>query len=108
MARIPDAERAANALHAGRVNTTATSQGAAPDLAPRLQAARTELAPALQGVGNVENTSVVATSRVATVEDVENASLRSTALDARSVTRSRLAPAPSSNSSSLAAAASGS
>ena len=96
--------RAANALHAGRVNTTATSQGAAPDLAPRLQAARTELAPALQGAENVENAGVIATSCVATVEDVESASLRSTALDARSVTRSHLAPASSSNSSSLAAA----
>jgi DNA primase len=99
--------RAANALHAGRVNTTATSQGAAPDLAPRLQAARTDLAPALQGVGNVENAGVIATSRVVTAESVENASLRSTALDARSVTRSHLAPAPSSNSSSLAASGSG-
>jgi hypothetical protein len=30
----------------GNADTTATSQGEAPDLAPRLQAARTELAPA--------------------------------------------------------------
>jgi post-segregation antitoxin (ccd killing protein) len=95
------------ALRAGCVDTTGTSQGVAPDLAPRLQAARTDPAPALQSAGNAGKAGVEATSCAVTAEGVENAPLRSAALDGRSVTRSRLAPAPSSNSSSLAASGSG-
>jgi DNA primase len=88
------------------VNTTATSQGATPDLAPRLQAARTPLAPTLQGAGNAANAGVQAQSSAVASVEVENAPLRLDPPDGRSARRSRRASAPSSNSSSLAAAAS--
>ena len=44
------------------VGTTATSQGETPDLAPRLQAARTPLAPTLQGAESAANAGAEATS----------------------------------------------
>jgi DNA primase len=88
------------------VTTIATSQGAVPDLAPRLQAARTDLASTLQGAGNAENAGVEATSNGVGMKALENASSGSDTLEDRSVTRART-PASSSNSSSLAAASSG-
>jgi hypothetical protein len=88
------------------VTTIAASQGAAPDLAPRLQATRTLLASALQSAGNAQKAGVEATSSVVGVEALENASSGSGTLEGRSVTRART-PASSSNSSSLAAAAAG-
>jgi DNA primase len=99
--------RAALALRAGTVDTTVTSQGVDPDLAPRLQAARTDLAPTLQRVGNAENAGVEATSNGVGMKALEEASSGSGTLEGRSVTRART-PASSSNSSSLAAAAAGS
>jgi len=99
--------RAALSPRAGIVDTTVTSQGATSDLVPHLQAARTGLAPTPQGAGSAGNADVKATSNVAGVGVSENASPGSGALDGRSVTRAR-ALASSSNSSSLAAAPSGS
>jgi DNA primase len=84
--------------------TAATSQGPACNLAPGSQAARTGLAPALQGAGNAENTSVEATSDELSTRDANAAHQQSAASDRRSVSR---APA-SSNSSSLAASSPGS
>jgi DNA primase len=95
------------ALRAGTVDTTVTSQGEAGNLAPRLQAARTVLAPTLQGAGNAGNAGVETTSTVVGVAALENASSGSGALEGRSTTRART-PASSSNSSSLAASPSGS
>jgi DNA primase len=85
------------------VTTIATSQGAAPDLAPRLQATRTLLAPALQCSGNAENTGVEATSDGVGAGISENASSGSGVFVGRNPTRARTSASPS-NSSSLAAA----
>jgi DNA primase len=77
--------------------TIATSQGVTPDLAPRLQAARTELAPTSPGHDRDESSEKMAASGgVATVER-ENARQRP-ALDRRSRSASSI-------SSSLAAKA---
>jgi len=88
------------------VSTTATSQGETCDLAPRLQAARTPLAPTLQGAGSAANAGAEAISSTVASVEVENAPLRLDPPDGRSARRSRRASASSSNSSSLAAAAS--
>jgi DNA primase catalytic core len=83
----------------GGVDTTDTLQGDTGDLAPHLQAARTGLAPALQGAGSVENTFVETTSDELSTGDAHSAPQRSAASDRRSASR---APGPS-NSSPLAA-----
>jgi hypothetical protein len=85
--------------------TTATSQGEAGDLAPHLQAARTELAPGLPNAGSAAHAAVGATSDEVRADGVNTAHQRVAALDGRSVTASHLAPA-SSNSSSLVASGS--
>jgi hypothetical protein len=95
------------ALRVGGVDTTATSQGVMPDLAPGLQAARGPLAPTLRDNEITENTGVAATSHAVTTESVENASRHSIAINGRSVGQARPAPASSSNSLSLAAVPSG-
>jgi DNA primase catalytic core len=82
----------------GAVGMTATSQGAPPDLAPRLQAARTELAPASQGK---ENASADAGFTAAGAVDQQKAPLRSLPMKRRS--RNASAGASSSESSFLAA-----
>jgi post-segregation antitoxin (ccd killing protein) len=94
------------ALRAATVDTTVTSQGETGNLAPRLQAARTDLAPTPQPAGSAENAGVEATASAVGAAAPENASLGSRALEGRSAARART-PASSSNSSSLAAAASG-
>jgi DNA primase len=86
------------------VTTIATSQGVTSDLAPRLQAARTDLAPTLRGAGSAENTDVEATSNGVGAGISENASSGSGVFVGRNPTRART-PA-SSYSSSLAAASS--
>jgi hypothetical protein len=95
------------ALRVGGVDTTATSQGETPGLAPGLQAARGPLAPTLRDNEITENTGVAATSHAVTTESVENASRHSIAINGRSVGQARPAPASSSNSLSLAAVPSG-
>jgi hypothetical protein len=80
------------ALHAAAlssVDTTATSQGAAPDLAPRLQAARTELAPALPGAKSAATASAASASSVVPSSSAENALLRPAARGGRSASRAR-------------------
>ncbi len=83
--------------------TIETSQGDTADLAPRLQAARTPLAPASQAAPNAENAGVAAVLRAASADEVGNGRPQGAALDHRSVNRTRRAGAPSSSSSSLAA-----
>jgi hypothetical protein len=78
--------------------TTATSQGQSADLARGLQAACTDPAPPLQGAGNAGNPGVAALSSVTDVAAVGNGRLRDGALDHRTASHSRLAPAPSSSS----------
>src|SRR5262249_10233450 len=95
-----------DALRAGSVDTTTTSQGAVPDLAPRLQAACTHPAPASQSAGSAENAGVAATSSTVIPEELKNAPRPLAALDDRSGIRSPFASAPSSNSFPLAAVAS--
>ena len=95
------------ALRASTVATTVTSQGVGTNLVPRLQAARTGLAPTLQRAGSAENAGVEAAASAVGVAAPENASPGSRALEGRSATRART-PASSSNSSSLAASPSGS
>jgi DNA primase len=82
------------------VTTIATSQGSDPDLAPRLQAARTDLVPASQGSESVENPSVVAASSVVEAVDQQKAHQRKVLWDR---SRNASASAPSSESSLLAA-----
>jgi DNA primase len=97
----------AEALRAGAVDATATSQRETGDLAGRLQAARTPLAPASQSAAEAENVSIDAMLPTEGAEPLGNGRLRGTALEGRSVTRARRAGAPSSNSSSLAASSAG-
>ena len=80
---------------------TATSQGQEADLAPRWQAARTDLVPSLQGTGNHENSSADAVLRVVEGKDQQKPRLRTHSPKDRS--RSARASAPSSESSLLAA-----
>jgi post-segregation antitoxin (ccd killing protein) len=92
------------ALRVGGVDTTATSQGVMPDLAPGLQAARGPLALTSQGVDIAANAGVAAVSSAASVEISEKPSLRSAVLNGHSRTHSPpRAPASSSSSSLLAA-----
>jgi DNA primase catalytic core len=95
----------AESLRAGRVDTMATLQGKVVDLAPDLQAARTDPAHTLHGTGNTANADAEATSDEAAADGARNAHQRLAALDGRSLSRS-LAPAPSPSSSSLAASGS--
>jgi hypothetical protein len=92
------------ALHAAAlscaVDTTATSQGKALDLAPCLQAARTELAPASQPGENSVSAGHDGTSSVVSSASAENALLRSSVRSSRSATPAR---SRSSESSFLAA-----
>jgi hypothetical protein len=95
----------AAALHAaelsGAVDTTATSQGATPDLAPGLQAARTHLVPASQDEPSEENANVEADFTAADAINQPKALLRSLPSNRRS--RNASAGASSSESSPLAA-----
>ncbi len=84
--------------------TTATLQGATPDLAPRLRAARTHPVPASQGMESDENACVAATSSVVDAVDQQTARQRKVLRDR---SRSASAPAPSSESSLLAAETAG-
>ena len=86
------------------VTTISTSQGSDPDLAPRLQAARTHLAPSSQGNGSDENPRVAAASSVVETVDQQEAHQRLPSTGRRS--RSAIASAPS-EISLLAAADSG-
>lgn len=88
------------ALRADAVDTTATSQGEVPDLAPRLQAARTELAPASQLGENGGSAGRDGASSVLSSPSVENALLRPAVRGSRNPSRTRAA---SSESSFLAA-----
>ena len=81
--------------------TMATSQGADADLAPRLQAARTDLVPALRDAGNDENPDADAALSAADAVDQKKERLRKRSANDRS--RSASASAPSSESSLLAA-----
>lgn len=83
------------------VTTISTSQGSDPDLASRLQAARTHLVPALQGNESDEKACVAAASGVVDADDRQDARLRK--LSPKSRSRSAIAAAPSSESSLLAA-----
>jgi DNA primase catalytic core len=83
----------------GAVDTTATSQGEAPDLAAGLQAARTELAPASPSTKSAASVAVESASGVVPSSDAENALLRSAVRVSRSASRARA----SSESSFLAA-----
>jgi hypothetical protein len=85
--------------------TTATSQGQDPDLAPRLRAARTHLAPALQGVQREENSSTDTVLATADADESQRARLRS--LPAKHRNRTARASAPSSEISLLAAETAG-
>jgi DNA primase len=109
MIGLIDAEalRAAPAVRAGAVDTTATSQGETGDLAGRLQAARTPLAPTSQSAAEAENVNVDAMLRTEDAESLANGRLRDAALEGRSASRARRAGARSSNSSSLAASSAG-
>jgi DNA primase catalytic core len=77
------------ALRGDAVDTTATSQGEAPDLAPRLQAARTELAPASQPGENGVSAGRDGASSVVPSSSAENALLRPVARSGRSASRAR-------------------
>jgi len=78
--------------------TTATSQGRAPDLARRLQAARTELAPTLQSSGNAANAGQAASSDETTATECGNVLPGRAVVDGRSLSRAPRASAPSSSS----------
>jgi DNA primase len=78
--------------------TTATSQGRAPDLARRLQAARTDLAPTLQGSGNAATAGKAASGDETAAAECGNVLPGRAALDGRSLSRAPRAPAPSSSS----------
>jgi DNA primase len=81
--------------------TMTTSQGEDADLAPRLQAARTDLVLALQDAGTSENPGADAALSAADAVDQEKARLRKRSANDRS--RSASASASSSESSLLAA-----
>jgi hypothetical protein len=81
--------------------TTATLQGGAADLAPRLQATRTDPASASQGAESAANAGVEATGVDAAADMAGNAYLPLATLDGHSLSRSR---APASSESSLLAA----
>jgi DNA primase len=87
------------------VTTIAASQGSDPDLAPRLQAARTDLVPTLQSAENNENSSADTALSAAAGNSQQEAHLRKRSTSGRS--RSARASAPSSESSLLAAADAG-
>ena len=95
--------RAGTALRASAVDTTVTSQGDDADLAPRLQAARTHLAPTLQGGESGEKPCITAASSVVDADDQRKARLRTSSPQRR--TRNESTPASSSESSLLAAEA---
>jgi DNA primase len=88
-------------LSGDTVDTTATSQGEAPDLAPGLQAARTHLALPSQGEPSEENLSADAGLIAVDAVDQQKALLRSSPTRRRS--RNASARASSSESSLLAA-----
>jgi hypothetical protein len=84
---------------AALTSTTATLQGEAPDLAPRLPAACTHLAPTSQNPGRAANAGVAATGDDAVAGEAGNAPQALAVLEGRNASRSRTrAPAPSSSS----------
>jgi hypothetical protein len=96
-----------HAAHPQSAATVATLQGQAAHLAPRLQAARTVLAPTLQGTDIATNAGIAATSSVLIDTEPEKALLPPAGINGRSRTASRAvrAGASSLNSSLLAAEA---
>jgi DNA primase catalytic core len=85
------------ALSANNMDTTATSQGETHDLAPRLQAARTDPAPTLQNTGNAANAGKKAAGEETVAAECAKALPGSGTLDGRSVSAPRVR-APSSSS----------
>lgn len=85
--------------------TTATSQGATPDLAPRLHVTRTHLVGTLQGEQSAENTGNPSALVAEDVADQQKPRPRSAALKDRSRTTNARTSAPSLSSSLLVAAA---
>jgi hypothetical protein len=77
-------------------STTATSQGQAPNLAPRLQGARTELAGTSQGEKSCKKSGEMATDRELDALGSETARSRLAAINGRSHSAVSRAPAVSS------------
>lgn len=93
-------------INVGELATTiATSQGEEADLAPRLQAARTDLAPASQGNESDEKPCVAAASDVIDAGDRQESRLRK--LSTKRCSRNASASVPSSEISLLAADSAG-
>ena len=86
-------------------STTVTSQGSEPDLAPRLQAARTDLVPTMQSAESSENSSADAALSAVGGKGQQEAPLRKRSTNDRS--RNARASAPSSEIPLLAADAGG-
>jgi hypothetical protein len=84
-------------------DTTATSQGEAPDLAPGLQATRTELAPASPNTKSAATAGAARTANAEPASSAEKALLRSAGRGGRSASLTRSC----SSESSLLAASSG-
>jgi hypothetical protein len=87
--------------------TMATSQGSEPDLAPGSQAARTHIAPTLQGAHNDEKPCVDSALSVPAPTTAKNARQGQRSAKNRSRTRTASASTPSSESSLLAADSAG-
>jgi len=100
-----EALRSASALSAEAIDTVVTSQGQTLDLAPRLQAARTAHAPTSPSSESTTNAAIAAASSTTDATVDEKPSLRSAVLNGHSRSHSlpSRAPAPSSESSLLAA-----